>query len=339
MQTVNIYVAAIDSAGNLNIAVYPINLDTDTDKPTVGILSPEVIGDAADLGGSFTVSGNVHDDNFIYNVYMQVEVVDGNYDEDNVLTNRVTNTPFEGIPIGQAGVTDGQSYRDENPDTSTVSSEDFSSPVNNYFARRDTWYKVSYTSTNNSWKIKLNSDGEFFNTALKDFYKDGHYYNEADMVELKIRVMAVDSKAGAGNFSSTSVEGNYKEIAVRIDGDNPGIVFDEFPEPNSYISGQVPIKITFTDNESVVDFSLKAGNNTIFSSTNLNGFTQTGNTGDPQITVEGTINSTTLGTQTTFTVEVEDNNATPRKSSTMRTVYIDNNRPTDALLGVYSQLI
>lgn len=333
LQTVNIYVAAIDSAGNLNIAVYPINLDTDTDKPTVGILSPEVIGEAADLGGSFTVSGNVHDDNFIYNVYMQVEVVDGNY-VDNVLTNRVTAGAFAGIPIGPAGVTDGQSYRDENPDTSTVSSEDFTSDVDNYFARRDTWYKVSYTSTNNSWKIKLNSDGEFFNTALKDFYKDGHYYNEADMVELKIRVMAVDSKAGAGIISSTSVEGNYKEITVRIDGDNPGIVFDEFPEPNSYISGQVPIKITFTDNEKVVDFSLKAGNTTIFSSTNLNGFTQTGNTGDPQITVEGTINSTTLGTQTTFTVEVEDNNIPPRKSSTMRTVYIDNNRPTDALRGV-----
>lgn len=333
LQTVNIYVAAIDSAGNLNIAVYPINLDTDTDKPTVGILSPEVIGEAADLGGSFTVSGNVHDDNFIYNVYMQVEVVDGNY-VDNVLTNRVTTDAFTGIPIGPAGVTDGQSYLDGDLNTSTVRSQDFTSDVDNYFARRDTWYKVSYTSTNNSWKIKLNSDGEFFNTALKDFYKDGHYYNEADMVELKIRVMAVDSKAGAGIISSTSVEGNYKEITVRIDGDNPGIVFDEFPEPNSYISGQVPIKITFTDNESVVDFSLKAGNNTIFSSTNLNGFTQTGNTGDPQITVEGTIDSTTLGTQTTFTVEVEDNNIPPRKSSTMRTVYIDNNRPTDALFGV-----
>ena len=331
LQTVNVYVVSIDSAGNKNVGVYPINLDTDTDKPVVEILSPEPVGGYVDLGGSFTVSGNVTDNTFVYDVYMKVELVNGNYDVNGDLRHNSTNDLFAGTSITAAGVTSGQSYFVNG----TVDSTDFTNGVTNYFTNKDTWYKVNYNSSTGGWKIKLNGEGEFFNLNLEDYYVTGHPYDPADKAVLNVSVMAIDSKDAHNILSEGSVMGNEKAIIVRIDGDNPGISLDVFPDANTYVSGSMPVKVTYTDNVSVATYSLYAGSTKIFDQASSAGWTVTtvpAVAPYTSVTLEGTINTTTLPTQTVFRLDVEDDGS--RVSSMMRTVYVDNDRPRDVLNGV-----
>lgn len=331
LQTVNVYVVSIDSAGNKNVGVYPINLDTDTDKPIVEILSPEPFGGYVDLGGSFTVSGNVTDNTFVYDVYMKVELENGNYDGNGDLRHNATNALFAGTSITAAGITSGQSYSVNG----TVDATDFTNGVTDYFTNKNNWYKVNYNSATGGWKIKLNGDGEFFNLNLEDYYLTGHPYDSADKAVLNVSVMAIDSKDAHNTLSDGSLMGNEKAIIVRIDGDNPGISLDVFPDANTYVSGSMPVKVTYTDNVSVSTYSLYAGSTKIFDQASSAGWTVTtvpAVAPYTSVTLEGTINTTTLPTQTIFRLDVEDDGS--RVSSMMRTVYVDNDKPRDVLNGV-----
>jgi hypothetical protein len=337
LKTVNVYVVSIDTAGNKNVGVYPINLDTDTDKPVVQILTPEEVAGFVDLGGSFTISGNAIDNNnMMYDVYMQVEVVDGNY-VDDVLVHNSTSAVFDGTSTVSAGIGPaGQSFLDDGNGIPEVS--EFTGGVTSYFANRTAWYKVNYNSATGGWKIKLNGDGEFFNQNLENYYSTGHIFNASDKAVLKVRVMAIDSKDGNGILStgvSGSVIGNYKETTIRIDGDNPGISLDVFPDANTYTSGLIPVTVTFTDNVSVASYSLYAGSKKIFDHVTSAGWTVTTEPASAPFTsvkLVGSIDSSTLDTQVVFRLDVEDDGT--RTSSMMRTVYVDNDEPTDVLLGV-----
>jgi hypothetical protein len=331
LQTVNVYVVSIDSAGNKNVGVYPVNLDTDTDKPIVEILSPEPVGGYVDLGGSFTVSGNVTDNTYVYDVYMKVELVNGNYDENGDLRHNDTNALFAGTSITAAGITSGQSYFVND----TVDATDFTNGVTNYFTNKDTWYKVNYNSSTGGWKIKLNGEGEFFNLNLEDYYVPGHPYDPADKAVLNVSVMAIDSKDAHNILSEGSVMGNEKAIIVRIDGDNPGISLDVFPDANTYVSGSMTVKVTYTDNVSVSTYSLYAGSTKIFDQASSAGWTVTTVPAEApytSVTLDGSIDTTTLSTQTVFRLDVEDDGS--RVSSMMRTIYVDNDKPWDVLNGV-----
>ena len=85
IQTLDVHFVAVDTAGNINYCKYPLKVDTDTDKPTLLMLSPKTINDVANVGGTATISGTVNDDNAVHSVWMQVELVNGNYNG-NVLS-------------------------------------------------------------------------------------------------------------------------------------------------------------------------------------------------------------------------------------------------------------
>jgi hypothetical protein len=71
------------SYGTLDILI-----DTDIDKPTVVISPPN---NGTTLGGSFMVSGGATDNNFIYKVYMQVEVVGGAYTDHGTIARSMAS--------------------------------------------------------------------------------------------------------------------------------------------------------------------------------------------------------------------------------------------------------
>ena len=321
LKTVNIYLVAIDTAGNMNLAVYPINLDTDIDKPASPILSPE---NNASVGGVFTITGSASDNNFVHSVYMQVELTHGNYDGSGNLIKRSNSALFSGTTV-----TGGMVYI---PDGPTIDIADITSQTA-YFTNRNYWYKVDFNSSTLGWKQRINNAGEFLNINLADFYEASHVYNPADQTQLTIRVIAIDTKT-AGSLNQ-SVAGNPVQSIVNIDGDNPGIDLNQFPDHNSFVSGEIDVSITLTDNVRVDTFSIKAGSTTLATEANMdtthNDLTITQVDVD-EVTIVGTIDTTSLSSPVELTVNVADDLG--KTSSITKKVYVDNDRAWDRNHGL-----
>ena len=251
IQTLDVHIVAVDTAGNINYCKYPLKVDTDTDKPTLLMLSPKTINDVANVGGTATISGTVNDDNAVHSVWMQVELVNGNYNG-NVLSGFTALT--YGITEPQVLV---ENIVDGKP---TYSSETTTS----YFADRTKWYKVNLgaeNSTSTTWNMMLNKNGEFDIAELK---QSGSLPNDDELkqTELLIKVKALDTKATDGLSISTDAKaGDSTEFRLIIDSGSPSIIINniaDFPAEGSYIGGNITFDLEFSDDQSITEWKLEA---------------------------------------------------------------------------------
>lgn len=251
IQTLDVHFVAVDTAGNINYCKYPLKVDTDTDKPTLLMLSPKTINDVANVGGTATISGTVNDDNAVHSVWMQVELVNGNYNG-NVLSGFTALT--YGITEPQVLV---ENIVDGKP---TYSSESTTS----YFADRTKWYKVNLgaeNSTSTTWNMMLNKNGEFDIAELK---QSGSLPNDDELkqTELLIKVKALDTKAADGLSISTDAKaGDSTEFRLIIDSGSPSIIINniaDFPAEGSYIGGSITFDLEFSDDQSITEWKLEA---------------------------------------------------------------------------------
>ena len=251
IQTLDVHFVAVDKAGNINYCKYPLKVDTDTDKPTLLMLSPKTINDVANVGGTATISGTVNDDNAVHSVWMQVELVNGNYNG-NVLSGFTKLT--YGITEPQVLV---ENIVDGKP---TYSSE----TTGSYFADRTKWYKVNLgaeNSTSTTWNMMLNKNGEFDIAKLKE---SGSLPNNDALkqTELLIKVKALDTKANDGlSISSDAKAGDSTEFRLIIDSGSPSIIFNniaDFPAEGSYIGGNITFDLEFSDDQSITEWKLEA---------------------------------------------------------------------------------
>ncbi|MGP1587350.1 MAG: Ig-like domain repeat protein [Treponemataceae bacterium] len=342
--TTYVYVVARDQAGNMNFGVYPINIDTDSDKPTVTISYPDPNSPKNEVGGSFTVSGLATDDYVVSKVYMQVEVINGNY-VNGVLTarsgaeNYVPGTVFPGEEIIREG---GVPMKDAtgNTVTSYFSKAQKDVGVKGAYTNKDYWYEVDGVTglaPVANWKLKINNsnvnkpgssiDGKriFDNMALKDFYTDSWVtsgYRDGDQTQLKIRVMALDTKEeGPAN----AVFGEVKEVTVFIDSGAPSIELTSMPSADIYLSQDFDYEINLSDDGNVDSYSVTAtgsrGKQVITSVTGHSG---------SSARITGTFDLSELinrcGNAVTITVEATDNNI--KQTVVTRRFYIDISAPT-----------
>ena len=251
IQTLDVHFVAVDTAGNINYCKYPLKVDTDTDKPTLLMLSPKTINDVANVGGTATISGTVNDDNAVHSVWMQVELVNGNYNG-NILSGFTALT--YGITEPQVLV---ENIVDGKP---TYSSESTTS----YFADRTKWYKVNLgaeNSTSTTWNMMLNKNGEFDIAELKE---SGSLPNDDELkqTELLIKVKALDTKAADGLSISTDAKaGDSTEFRLIIDSGSPSIIINniaDFPAEGSYIGGNITFDLEFSDDQSITEWKLEA---------------------------------------------------------------------------------
>lgn len=252
IQTLDVHIVAVDTAGNINYCKYPLKVDTDTDKPTLLMLSPKTINDVANVGGTATISGTVNDDNAVHSVWMQVELVNGNYDGNDILSGFTALT--YGITEPQVLV---ENIVDGKP---TYSSESTTS----YFADRTKWYKVNLgaeNSTSTTWNMMLNKNGEFDIAELKE---SGSLPNDDELkqTELLIKVKALDTKAADGLSISTDAKaGDSTEFRLIIDSGSPSIIINniaDFPAEGSYIGGSITFDLEFSDDQSITEWKLEA---------------------------------------------------------------------------------
>lgn len=252
IQTLDVHFVAVDTAGNINYCKYPLKVDTDTDKPTLLMLSPKTINDVANVGGTATISGTVNDDNAVHSVWMQVELVNGNYDGNDILSGFTALT--YGITEPQVLV---ENIVDGKP---TYSSESTTS----YFADRTKWYKVNLgaeNSTSTTWNMMLNKNGEFDIAELK---QSGSLPNDDELkqTELLIKVKALDTKAADGLSISTDAKaGDSTEFRLIIDSGSPSIIINniaDFPAEGSYIGGNITFDLEFSDDQSITEWKLEA---------------------------------------------------------------------------------
>ena len=323
--TLNVYVVAVDTAGNINVATYPIQLDTDIDKPTLEFAAPETSSasttsadnpmgagiNAASVGGAFIVSGVAYDDNFVHSVYMQVELVGGNYEND-VLTSTVSGSAWNGMNF--AG---GQTAADVLAGSGTTT---------NYFTKigpsDDAWYKVTGT---NSWRFTLNRANEFTLKDLEDYLTDAYKIGkelEDTPAEIVVRAKVLDTKVsgiiskegehGAGNASRFGL--SY-EMPIFIDAGAPGIVLTKFPDANSYQGALIPILIELTDDSYLSAFTIEANGTTIVTEAGASGWTIT-KTSNMLWTVSGTFDASGYETnRITLSVMASDGQKTSNRSS------------------------
>ena len=252
IQTLDVHFVAVDTAGNINYCKYPLKVDTDTDKPTLLMLSPKTINDVANVGGTATISGTVNDDNAVHSVWMQVELVNGNYDGNDILS---------GFTALTYGITEPQVLVEDIVDGKpTYSSESTTS----YFADRTKWYKVNLgaeNSTSTTWNMMLNKNGEFDIAELK---QSGSLPNDDELkqTELLIKVKALDTKAADGLSISTDAKaGDSTEFRLIIDSGSPSIIINniaDFPAEGSYIGGSITFDLEFSDDQSITEWKLEA---------------------------------------------------------------------------------
>ncbi|MDY6031329.1 MAG: Ig-like domain-containing protein [Treponemataceae bacterium] len=361
--TTYVYVVAEDLAGNINIAVYPINIDIDTDKPTVTILSPDPDSNSNEYGGSFTIMGSATDDNGLAGVYMQVQVVDGNY-VNGVLTSTVDGSPFPSdFSPTWINLATAQSDFDGTSETVTAYFANAKDDIGSKgaYTNLNTWYKVNSgtqtgifdtSSTSATWKLKINNqkvsistdaasagnavwdnDGDYYifdNVALKNYYSGSHVYSESDQTELLIRLVALDFKDDGkdGTLNTTAVFGEVKEVTVYINAGAPNIDIVDLPTADSYVTGSFDYDITLSDDGYISSYSIIAtgpkGYKVIKSQDSL--------TSLGEISLTGTIDSEELenvcGNTVTITVTALDNSTPINTSTVARKFYIDNTAPT-----------
>ena len=248
IQTLEIHLVALDEAGNINYCAMPIKVDTDTDKPELLVLSPKIIDSTANVGGTTTISGTVSDDNNVHSVWMNVELVGGNY-VNNILTQKGASTTTFGVDYSQGD------YGIANPQSITVDEVNnaFTSPVEDdaYFADKTKWYKVYLTeqAKSTTWNLMLNKYSEF-DITTEEFKK----YFESDASELEettlnIRVIALDVKDGDANLEKSKLSDDFG-FTLKIDSGSPSIIIkniDKIPVEGSYIGGTINYDLTFTD--------------------------------------------------------------------------------------------
>lgn len=252
IQTLDVHIVSVDTAGNVNYCKFPLKVDTDTDKPVLMMLSPKTINDVANVGGTATISGTVNDDNAVHSVWMQVELVNGNY-SGNILS---------GFSPAAYNVTNLQALEE----TTDGAGKTVYSVVNDseYFKDKTKWYRVNIgaeNATSTTWNMMLNKNGEFDIAKLKE---DGCLPNNNDLkqTELLIKVKALDTKANDGlSISPDAKAGDSTEFRLIIDSGSPSIIInniEDFKEEGSYIGGDLVFDIDFTDDESITEWSIKA---------------------------------------------------------------------------------
>lgn len=251
IQTLDVHFVAVDTAGNINYCKYPLKVDTDTDKPTLLMLSPKTINDVANVGGTATISGTVNDDNAVHSVWMQVELVNGNYNG-NVLS---------GFTALTYGITEPQVLVEDIVDGKPTYSNE---ATTSYFADRTKWYKVNLgaeNSTSTTWNMMLNKNGEFDIAKLKE---SGSLPNNDALkqTELLIKVKALDTKANDGlSISPDAKAGDSTEFRLIIDSGSPSIIINniaDFPAEGSYIGGNITFDLEFSDDQSITEWKLEA---------------------------------------------------------------------------------
>ena len=248
IMTLDVHFVAVDEAGNVNYCKMPIKVDTDTDKPNLLILSPQTINDVANVGGTATISGTVNDDNSVHSVWMQVELVNGNY-QDSVLSG--TGISY----LGSDYVSNPQYLVDNNDGTYSIGDTD------TYFTDKSKWYKVNLGAENSkstTWNMVLNKNKEFDNQSL---YDNGYLSSEVAQTELIVRVRALDTKSGNSNVSSDAKLGDVSEFTLKIDSGSPSIIINnigDFPTEGSYIGGDLVFDVDFSDDDSITEWKIEA---------------------------------------------------------------------------------
>ena len=250
IQTLDVHFVAVDTAGNINYCKYPLKVDTDTDKPTLLMLSPKTINDVANVGGTATISGTVNDDNAVHSVWMQVELVNGNY-VDNILTGN--NSTF-GIDYTSS------TYGMTNPQNIEQAKSNSNAQDTAYFGNKNQWYKVNIGEQGKSttWNMVLNKSKEFDNVNL---FNNGYLKSEVEQTELIVRIKALDTKSGNSTVSADAKEGDVSEFTLKIDSGSPSIIINnisDFKEEGSYIGGDLVFDIDFTDDESITEWKIEA---------------------------------------------------------------------------------
>lgn len=248
IKTLDVHIVTVDTAGNINYCKFPLKVDTDTDKPTLLMLSPKTIGDVANVGGTATISGTVNDDNAVHSVWMQVELVNGNY-VDNILTG---NSSTFGIDYTSYGISNPQNIVDARSNSDVQDTA--------YFSNRNQWYKVNIGEQGKSttWNMVLNKNKEFDNVNL---FNSGYLQSEVEQTELRVRIKALDTKSGNSTVSDDAKEGDVTEFTLKIDSGSPSIIINniaDFKEEGSYIGGDLKFDIVFTDDESITEWSIEA---------------------------------------------------------------------------------
>ena len=94
-------IAAADAAGNQKAVIYQIDIDPNSDKPTLYLTAPS---DASSVGGAFIVQGTVSDDDDIQKVTIQVDLDDdgvytSSYDLDLSTTTGDSDFEDESVPV------------------------------------------------------------------------------------------------------------------------------------------------------------------------------------------------------------------------------------------------
>jgi len=94
-------ISASDAAGNQDTVVYQIDIDPDSDKPTLFLTAPS---DGSSVGGAFIVQGTVSDDDDIQKVTLQVDLDDdgvytSSYDLDLSTTTGDSDFEDESVPV------------------------------------------------------------------------------------------------------------------------------------------------------------------------------------------------------------------------------------------------
>ena len=248
IKTLDVHIVTVDTAGNINYCKFPLKVDTDTDKPTLLMLSPKTIGDVANVGGTATISGTVNDDNAVHSVWMQVELVNGNY-VDNILTG---NSSTFGIDYTSYGISNPQNIVDAKSNSDVQDTA--------YFSDRTQWYKVNIGEQGKSttWNMVLNKNKEFDNVNL---FNSGYLQSKVEQTELRVRIKALDTKSGNSTVSADAKEGDVSEFTLKIDSGSPSIIINniaDFKEEGSYIGGDLKFDIVFTDDESITEWSIEA---------------------------------------------------------------------------------
>lgn len=248
IKTLDVHIVTVDTAGNINYCKFPLKVDTDTDKPTLLMLSPKTIGDVANVGGTATISGTVNDDNAVHSVWMQVELVNGNY-VDNILTG---NSSTFGIDYTSYGISNPQNIVDAKANSDVQDTT--------YFRDRTQWYKVNIGEQGKSttWNMVLNKNKEFDNVNL---FNSGYLQSKVEQTELRVRIKALDTKSGNSTVSADAKEGDVSEFTLKIDSGSPSIIINnisDFKEEGSYIGGDLVFDIDFTDDESITEWKIEA---------------------------------------------------------------------------------
>ena len=345
IQTLDIHLVAVDTAGNINYCKMPLKVDTDTDKPTLLMLSPKTINDVANVGGTATISGTVNDDNAVHSVWMQVELVNGNYDASGNLVG--TENAYFGIDY------ETTPYEMALPQNIEQALSNSNSTDNSYFRNKNQWYKVNLGSeneTSTTWNMVLNKGKEFDNNTL---YQNGFLTTQVEQTELIVRVKALDTKDFGGlTVSADAKEGDITEFTLKIDSGSPSIVIDniaDFPTEGSYIGGRIPYTITFIDDEKITEYKIEAlssangDSRSMIIATDANQSGLTDNNNEP-LTITGFIDTeevySNCGNLIQLRIYAKDNskdasgqNEQPKESSITFKYTIDNSAPNASFVS------